>query len=125
MVTDLGTEISSYVPGDRWMYGNFFEPKTQEILHQDSPIATIQNLHAPLLLMHGELDPVDTIGQTYEFYRALQNYGVTTEFVVYPREGHMLREQGHIVDRLNRTLAWYDSYLKGLKNDVSATKPDR
>jgi dipeptidyl aminopeptidase/acylaminoacyl peptidase len=120
MVTDLGTEIASYVPGDEWMYGNFFEPRTQDILHQDSPIATVRNIHAPLLLMHGELDPVDTIGQTFELFRALQTQGVTTQLVVYPREGHELREEAHIVDRLNRTLAWFDDYLKGLQNDVSA-----
>jgi dipeptidyl aminopeptidase/acylaminoacyl peptidase len=120
MVTDLGTEIATYTPGDRWMYGNFFAPDTQDILHQDSPISTVKNVHVPLLLMHGELDPVDTIGQTYEFFRALQTYGVTTQFVVYPREGHELREEAHILDRLTRTLAWYDNYLKGLHNDLSA-----
>jgi dipeptidyl aminopeptidase/acylaminoacyl peptidase len=113
MVTDLGTEIASYVPGDEWMYGNFFDPATQVILHQDSPIATVQRIHVPLLLMHDVNDPVDTIGQAYELYRALQQQGVTTQFIVYPREGHELRERAHIIDRLTRTLAWYDKYLKG------------
>ena len=112
MVTDLGTEIAGYVPGDEWMYGNFYDPRTQQLLHEDSPIATIHQLHAPLLLMHPELDPVDTIGQAFEFYRALHQQGVKTEFVVYPREGHELNEEAHVVDRLTRTLAWYDRYLR-------------
>jgi len=33
--------------------------------------------------------------------------------VVYPREGHGLRDEKHIIDRWNRTIAWYDRYLKG------------
>jgi dipeptidyl aminopeptidase/acylaminoacyl peptidase len=125
MVTDLGTEIATYTPGDRWMYGNFFDSQTQSILHDDSPIATVQNIHVPLLLLHGERDPVDTIGQTYEFFRALQTYGVKAELVVYPREGHGLREEAHIIDQLSRTLAWYDAYLKAHQSDLSANKPRR
>lgn len=113
MVTDLGTEIASYVPGDEWMYGNFFDPATQRLLHQDSPIATVQRVHVPLLLMHGMDDPVDTIGQAYELYRALQQQNVTTDFIIYPSEGHELRERAHILDRLTRMLAWYEKYLKG------------
>jgi dipeptidyl aminopeptidase/acylaminoacyl peptidase len=112
MVTDLGTEIASYVPGDEWMYGNFFDPETQQLLHQDSPITTIHSLRAPLLIMHGEFDPVDTIGQAYELYRAVKQQGVTTQFVIYPREGHELREEAHVLDRLSRTLDWYEKYLK-------------
>jgi dipeptidyl aminopeptidase/acylaminoacyl peptidase len=122
MVTDLGTEIASYVPGDEWMYGNFFDPATQRILHQDSPIATVQRIHVPLLLMHDVNDPVDTIGQAYELYRALQQQGVTTQFIVYPREGHELQERDHILDRLSRTLAWYDKYLKGPANYAAAAQ---
>jgi dipeptidyl aminopeptidase/acylaminoacyl peptidase len=112
MFNDLGTEIASYVPGDEWNYGVFFEDRNREAMYRDSPITYVKNIHAPILLLHGEQDPVDTIGQTYAFYRALKRYGGIAEFVVYPREGHALREQAHLLDRLNRTLEWYDKYLK-------------
>ena len=32
--------------------------------------------------------------------------------VLYPREGHGLREEKHLIDRLNRVIAWYDAHLK-------------
>ena len=112
MFNDLGTEIASYVPGDEWNYGLFFEDRNREAIQRDSPSAYVKNVHTPILLLHGEHDPVDTIGQTYAFYRALKKYGAITEFVVYPREGHQLREEKHQVDRLNRTMDWYDRFLK-------------
>jgi dipeptidyl aminopeptidase/acylaminoacyl peptidase len=112
MFNDLGTEIASYVPGDEWNYGVFFEDRNREAMYRDSPITYAKNIHAPILLLHGEQDPVDTIGQAYAFYRALKRYGAMAEFVVYPREGHALREQAHLLDRLNRTIEWYDKYLK-------------
>lgn len=112
MLPDLGTEIASYVPGDEWMYGRFFDDGVREELHMDSAITYVKNVRVPVLLLHGELDPVDPVSQVYEYFRALQKYGVTTELVIYPREGHSLREQAHMVDRMNRTLAWLDKYLK-------------
>ncbi|HIN85153.1 MAG TPA: hypothetical protein EYN06_01640, partial [Myxococcales bacterium] len=34
------------------------------------------------------------------------------EFVIYPREGHGLREKAHKQDALLRALQWFDKYLK-------------
>ena len=47
-----------------------------------------------------------------ELYRGLKHYGVESELVVYPREPHGLREEKHLLDRLNRILAWYDAHMK-------------
>ena len=41
----------------------------------------------------------------------LNDVGVPTALVRYPREGHGLRETGHVVDALNRSLAWYRQYF--------------
>jgi dipeptidyl aminopeptidase/acylaminoacyl peptidase len=42
----------------------------------------------------------------------LKRRGVETVLVRYPREGHGLREPAHRVDALERTLTWFDRYLK-------------
>ncbi len=42
----------------------------------------------------------------------LRRRGVETVLVRYPREGHGLREPKHRVDGLERTLAWFDKFLK-------------
>jgi len=31
--------------------------------------------------------------------------------VVYPREGHGIRERGHLLDLLSRTRAWFTRWL--------------
>jgi dipeptidyl aminopeptidase/acylaminoacyl peptidase len=42
----------------------------------------------------------------------LKRYDVPSDFVVYPREPHGLREEQHLLDRLERILAWFDKYLE-------------
>ena len=32
--------------------------------------------------------------------------------MIYPGEGHGLREPAHTMDALERTLAWFDKYLR-------------
>jgi len=36
--------------------------------------------------------------QAYGYYRALHEYGQVVELVIYPREGHSIREGQHIID---------------------------
>ena len=52
------------------------------------------------------------IGQYYIFHRGLKQNLVDTKLVVYPREGHGLREEKHRIDVLNRMLNWFAKYLE-------------
>jgi dipeptidyl aminopeptidase/acylaminoacyl peptidase len=123
MLNDLGTEIAAFVASDRWAYGNFFDPATQRELRGDSPIATVSQSQTPVLLLHGELDQTDTIGQLYEFFRGLRSYGAPVQLVVYPHEGHVFQQQAHIIDQMNRTLIWFDHYLKPPAKAVAVNHP--
>jgi dipeptidyl aminopeptidase/acylaminoacyl peptidase len=64
------------------------------------------------LILQGEADVTDPIGQSQQLYRGLKRYGVETEFVVYPREGHGFREEKHQLDVLNRIVDWFEGHLK-------------
>jgi len=55
---------------------------------------------------------ISLIGQSQQFYRGLKRYGVTSDFVLYPREGHGIREEKHMLDMYKRILGWFDQYLK-------------
>ncbi|MDQ1728942.1 MAG: hypothetical protein QOD33_1067, partial [Pyrinomonadaceae bacterium] len=77
-----------------------------------SPITFIKNARTPTLILQGEDDVVDPIGQSQQLYRGLKRYGVETEFVVYPREGHGFREEKHQLDVLNRLLDWFQRHLQ-------------
>ena len=41
----------------------------------------------------------------------IERLGVEAEMVVYPREGHTIREPAHQEDLQNRILAWFDRHL--------------
>lgn len=77
-----------------------------------SPLRYVKQAQTPLLLIHGEQDNDVHITQAEEMYMALKRRGVETVLVRYPREGHGFREPLHRQDALERTLAWFDRFLK-------------
>ena len=77
-----------------------------------SPVRHAANVKTPTLILHGGADSRVHPAQSMEFHRALQVLGVPVRFVRYPREGHGLREPRHRQDSLERTLAWFDKYLR-------------
>jgi dipeptidyl aminopeptidase/acylaminoacyl peptidase len=81
-------------------------------LWQWSPLRYVKQAQTPTLFLHGEQDNDVHITQAEEMYMALRRRGVETVLVRYPREGHGLREPRHRVDALERTLAWFDRFLK-------------
>jgi dipeptidyl aminopeptidase/acylaminoacyl peptidase len=108
LAMEYGTE--EHPSYDEWFYGLPYEKP--EGFQKSSPINYIRNAHTPTLILQGEADTVDPLGQSQVLYRALKRYGVPTELVVYPRENHPIREEKHQLDRLNRIVAWFDKYMK-------------
>ena len=60
----------------------------------------------------GERDAECPAPQSYEFWKGLKAFGVPTELVVYPGEGHMFVKPENKRDEGSRALAWFDKYLK-------------
>ncbi len=83
-----------------------------DLLWRWSPLRYVRQAHTPTLFLHGELDNDVHITQAEEMYMALRRRGVESQLVRYPREGHSFREPRHRVDALERTLAWFDEYVK-------------
>ena len=108
MASEFGTEHGSAY--DEWFYGTPYEKLDGFI--KSSPMTFVRNVKTPTLLLQGEDDTTDPIGQSQQFYRGLKRYGVESDLVLYPREPHGLREEKHLIDRLTRILAWYDTYLR-------------
>ena len=108
LATEYGTE--EHPSYDEWFYGLPYEKP--EGFRKSSPITYIRNAKTPTLILQGDDDTVDPLSQSQMLHRALKRYGVETELVVYPREGHGLREEKHLIDRLNRIVGWFDKHLK-------------
>jgi dipeptidyl aminopeptidase/acylaminoacyl peptidase len=83
-----------------------------DLLWRWSPLRYVRDAQTPTLFIHGELDNDVHITQAEEMYTALRRRGVETVLLRYPREGHGLREPRHRQDALERTLWWFDKYLK-------------
>ena len=110
LISEYGTEEGPAY--DEWFYGVPYESDSLVKYLNSSPFTQIKNAKSPTLILQGESDTTDPPGQSRELYRGLKHYGLETELVLYPREPHGLREEKHLLDRLNRMLAWYDAHLK-------------
>jgi dipeptidyl aminopeptidase/acylaminoacyl peptidase len=79
---------------------------------QSSAINFIRNVKTPTFEYVGERDIECPAPQTQEFWHALKALNVPTSIMIYPGEGHGLRDPAHSADALQRTLAWFNQYLK-------------
>ena len=72
MASEFGTENGSAY--DEWFYGTPYEKLDGFI--KSSPMTFVKNAKTPTLLLQGEDDTTDPIGQSQQFYRGLKRYGV-------------------------------------------------
>jgi dipeptidyl aminopeptidase/acylaminoacyl peptidase len=82
--SEYGTEGGSWY--DRWYFGKPWEHLADA--WRQSPLAGAAKAKTPFLLLQGESDSTDPLGQAQEMYRALRQEGVPVELVTYPRENH-------------------------------------
>jgi dipeptidyl aminopeptidase/acylaminoacyl peptidase len=88
------------------------EGSLMDLLWERSPLRYAAKVKTPTMFLHGENDNDVPIAEAEQFFIALKDVGVETVMIRYPREGHGLRETGHIVDSINRSIAWYDKHFK-------------
>jgi dipeptidyl aminopeptidase/acylaminoacyl peptidase len=110
LISEYGSE--EHPSYDEWFYGVPYESGSLVRYLNSSPFTQLRNAKTPTLILQGDADTTDPPGQSQELYRGLKHYGVETRLVLYPREPHALREEKHLLDRLNRMLAWYETYVK-------------
>jgi len=82
--SEYGTEGGSWY--DRWYYGKPWEH--MEDAWRQSPLSGATHAKTPMLLLQGQDDSTDPLGQSEEMYRALRQEGVPVELVTYPRDNH-------------------------------------
>ena len=117
LISEFGTERGSAY--DEWFFGQPYE-KPEGFLHS-SPFMYLKNAKTPTLILQGENDTTDPLGQSQQLYRALKHYGVETELVIFPRENHNLTRTGepkHLVESINWQCYWFDRFLNGNEKSV-------
>ncbi|QDX40314.1 S9 family peptidase [Salarchaeum sp. JOR-1] len=84
-----------------------------DFLWEQSPVAYADQVETPTLVVHADNDFRVPVNNGEMFYLFMKKNGVDTRLVRYPREGHELSrsgEPGHVVDRLERIVRWFDGY---------------
>jgi dipeptidyl aminopeptidase/acylaminoacyl peptidase len=94
---------------DEWYFGTPWEHP--EVFARNSPSTYIRNAHTPTLIFDGEDDRSNPVGQSMGLYRALKHFGVETQMVLYPGEGHSPVRCSSNLDMFERILEWYDRHL--------------
>jgi dipeptidyl aminopeptidase/acylaminoacyl peptidase len=78
---------------------------------KSSAINFIKAVKTPTLVVVGDRDGECPAPQSFEFWHALRDQGVTTQLVVYPGEGHHFASPEHQRDVLERALGWFQQYM--------------
>jgi dipeptidyl aminopeptidase/acylaminoacyl peptidase len=88
-------------------------PETHpEVYDRTSPLTYLDQVKAPLLVLQGENDlrvPAYEAEQVVEY---LQKAGKTVDSKIYAEEGHGFDKRENQIDALQRTVDWFDRYLK-------------
>ncbi len=115
--SEYGTEDGSWY--DRWFFGQPW--RAPEDAWRQSPLARAGQAKTPFLLLQGQADATDPLGQSQEMYRALRQEGVPVELVEFPRESHgglgggiagnPSREQWHGFAARKSIMEWFMSHF--------------
>ena len=107
-VTDLHTfwgltDIQSWT---EWEFGG--RPwEVSQALRDHSPLTFASRVKTPTLILHSANDRRCPLPMGVMYYRALKQSGVETEMVIYPDEGHPIKQLPHMEDVLQRVLDWF------------------
>jgi len=77
-----------------------------------SAVWHMKHIKTPILILHGENDQRVPLEQAKAFHRGCLHYKYPCEMVVYPREGHPVRERQHRIDMMKRIRRFYDLHLQ-------------
>lgn len=120
-VTERSTlsRISSYGTSDMiwrsldWEFkGPYWE--NRDFYWDRSPIAHVEKITTPLLIIHSENDHRCTISEAEQLFTALRRLRREVVFVRFPNESHGLSRSGkpaHRRERLERIIGWFQKYL--------------
>ncbi len=78
----------------------------RDFLIEASPMTHVDDIRAPLMLIHGANDPRVPVGEARQLYESLVARGIQSELLIYEDEGHGLAKRANRLDALPRMLAF-------------------
>jgi dipeptidyl aminopeptidase/acylaminoacyl peptidase len=84
----------------------------RKVYEDDSPITFIRQAKAPLLVLQGDNDIRVPKEEAVQITEILEKAGTVVSAHYYPNEGHGFAKRENQVDAIQRTVDWFDRYLK-------------
>ena len=85
--------------------------KDRELLFEVSPIAKVDNIKGPLMIIHGQNDPRVPVSEAHQAAEYLTKNGVDVELLVYHDEGHGLVKLKNMLDCYPRVIKFVKKYM--------------
>jgi dipeptidyl aminopeptidase/acylaminoacyl peptidase len=76
-----------------------------------SPLSRIDDIAAPLFIIHGANDPRVPLSEAEQIHAAMRGRGRECDLVVYGDEGHGLAKRANRTDALHRAFAFLARHL--------------
>ena len=96
LVTFLENTASYRRPHRESEYGTLAHDR--ETLLRVSPIAKVDQIRGPLMIIHGQNDPRVPVSETHQAMEYLSGRGVDAQMLIYPDEGHGLSKLKNKLD---------------------------
>jgi dipeptidyl aminopeptidase/acylaminoacyl peptidase len=85
--------------------------RDREFLHEASPLTRIDQIRAPLFIIHGANDPRVPLSEAEQIHAALIACGQECELLVYGNEGHGLAQRSNREDAVPKAMAFLARHL--------------
>src|SRR5690606_21697792 len=88
-------------------------PFTELEFQKESPIMNVETINTPLLIWTGLDDKLVPPSYSIKLYAALWRLRKQCTLLIYPHEQHVILNPANQKDITNKTLSWFNYYLKG------------
>lgn len=108
-----------------WFFGGEYTGRSAEQMAAQSPMARVEQVRTPSLVIHSEEDLRCPVEQGQRYFTALKQLGVEAAFLVFPGENHELSRAGtphHRKQRFDQILRWWSRYLPTAANPAPADR---
>lgn len=89
--------------------------KDKEFLESISPINKVDNIKAPLMIIHGRNDPRVPVSEAEQIYNAMVLKGKFAELHIYEDEGHGISKLKNRLDIYPKIVKFLNQYVKDKK----------
>jgi dipeptidyl aminopeptidase/acylaminoacyl peptidase len=102
-------------------YGTLADDR--EFLHSVSPLTRIDDIIAPLFIIHGANDPRVPLSEAEQIHAALTSRGRECELLVYADEGHGLAKRANRVDAIPTACGFLARHLAVSRASAAPRQP--